>query len=698
MSDSDEISDKLLHLCQFSDNDEGFNSVFVDLQKCVPILSPTDLFLSSQFSDRLSSIDSSHLTEGLIFGLLSLHFKRNSLPPKSRSYGKFVGKLTRRKGLSDYCVYFPVEHLTDIFKSLFNCQEISKTILLNMWNSLRKGHSSSELFDMKRFLVCTCNNVLDSVCSTKVDSTTKSNNSNGTAVKQNPSLPPVVASSPSNPVSKVLVNKGIQTWHSKEKFVLMSKGSESKSAAKISELSSTVQVLTDKIKSLEADGTALRVYNEQLLNENSFMTNSITKLTEAVAEQTNKLKEANKARCKLLDECRALEDQLCQFEDATDQVDDLTQSLDSPEFGEIALHYKNLLELGDSSLTLAGRQNVQIPMRTSRKSINPAISIAIMILRQVGHCSLEKTSQTLVLLGNIVFGQKWVLSSDISNKRARQRSMIPEGTSSSASDGTTEQISGDKKKRTMHAITSQTAPTQGFIRKNERTVLTPLALQSVTQELKSPNCVDSTLMYDGAKVNRSKVITVGVMNAIKDPESGKVTTHYRQTGIEEMVNSDASSTTRAVTATLRSAAVLDSASTDSDDIRKSMKSMFDKIDHVVTDMGSEMRPVADNISNLKLSLGHEKGVQYIHCNAHVSPAFDTAIDKELREIEKMFELKDHISRGFNSSFFNTKSSITCTMLHAIFSMFGTSLYRQKEQSWSCNQDFNSFLEAREYLF
>ncbi|KAL5247645.1 hypothetical protein ACHWQZ_G019511 [Mnemiopsis leidyi] len=329
-------------------------------------------------------------------------------------------------------------------------------------------------------------------------------------------------------------------------------------------------------------------------------------------------------------------------------------------------------------------------MRTSRNSINPQINIAISILRQVGRCSLEKTMETLVLLGNLVFGQEWVRSSDVSNKRARQRSILPTGTSTDSTDIESE---NSKKKRRLKKITKQTAPTQAYVRKFESSVYTPLALQSVAQELKSPNLVTSTVMYDGATIKKGKTMTTGVVNAVKDPSSGRITTHFRELGILEMVNTDAGSSFKAVASTLRNAAVLDSSTTENLDILESTKDVLSKVDYVVTDLGGEMRPVANKFSDFKVSLGHTSRPTYIHCNAHISPAFDAEIDKELYAIEQLLDLKSYVDKGFNSSFFSANRSCTYTMLHALFGMLGSSLYRQKEQSWSCQKDFNEFLEA-----
>lgn len=82
MSDLEDpnITDKLLQLCQFSDNDEGFNVVYSSLVCLIPSLAKTDLFLKSKLH-KLSTL-SHRINKGLVHALLSLHYKRCILPPK----------------------------------------------------------------------------------------------------------------------------------------------------------------------------------------------------------------------------------------------------------------------------------------------------------------------------------------------------------------------------------------------------------------------------------------------------------------------------------------------------------------------------------------------------------------------------------------------------------------------------------------
>lgn len=302
--------------------------------------------------------------------------------PKARIHGKFVGKLSKRKGL-DYGVYLPGDHLLNIALAIFNNPDITMTTLQNIYNDLsKKGRVDEDIFYIERYIV----------------GTLVPNYSPITTTSSVTHPDPAEASTSSPTITSTI---GTQTWHSQQNFLLVSKVAEDRSSTKIAELTSTLKTLTDKIEVLEADNNTLKIENEQLKGENSLMTTNIAKLTLAATEQSNKLKEAKQNRMKLLNECRALEDQLCQYEStAGEAVDDLTQNPDV-ELDAIFEQYKSILELADPSISVSARSTLQIPMRTSRKNINPKITLAITILRQIGHCSLEKTTQTLVLLGKL---------------------------------------------------------------------------------------------------------------------------------------------------------------------------------------------------------------------------------------------------------------------------------------------------------
>ena len=111
----------------------------------------------------------------------------------------------------------------------------------------------------------------------------------------------------------------------------------------------------------------------------------------------------------------------------------------------------------------------KIGMRTSRNSINPQINIATSILIQVGHCSLEKTMETLVLLGNLVMARNgWDQVTCRTNELDSGR-WFP----------ITHQLISKLKislaiilKRKLKKITNQTAPTRAHVRKFESSVYT----------------------------------------------------------------------------------------------------------------------------------------------------------------------------------------------------------------------------------
>ena len=63
---------------------------------------------------------------------------------------------------------------------------------------------------------------------------------------------------------------------------------------------------------------------------------------------------------------------------------------------------------------------------------------------------------------------------------------------------------------------------------------------------------------------------------------------------------------------------------------------------------------------------------WIHCNAHLIPAFDSGVEKILVSIEEKAKMEKSVLKDFNKTFFKVSDSITFTMLRAIFNMIGSS--------------------------
>ena len=705
-------------------HDSRFKAALASLKGLMPGIVREDLF-TFPLPDCIGEydVDRQLVTKKVVHALLALHFQPHSLSvSKRKSIGSdFVGVNNKRevKRPTNYCIYFPRDHLVNLFGLIFKCQDFTHRTLESTWKYLDKQLSDCKTFESREFI---CAELFDfsSYPDLKIKGRCRRN------ALSSASAPSAVSSVPSpreKPKSKNDLNSSSQSSQTRfrlDNSRVVLKTSRPRLTVRLAKISLSLKNCNKETKRLKVQNEILSVNNDVLFQRNTCLLQREDLLTRKLAEsvkQTDvlklKLKDAKTKEQKLNRECRYLENELVNFNDITTQVDDITVDPDfKAKIAGLAKDYDAYSSQPDS----ANRDMKQIPMRTSRKNINPSIIIAISILRMIGNCSLEKTLQTLVLLGNLVFGQCWVLGSDISGSKSRQRSIVPEkhvskSNIASASHSTNEafdllssdasQAVNDLKefdtksknsKRKMHKITHQTAPVQSYIRKIEHSLLTPLALQSVAQELKDPNLLTSTLMYDGCSIKKGKALTVGVVNAIKDPETGDITSHYRNIGVETMISSGTDSTFRAVTSTMRNIAVLDSSSAGTSEVRDSLKESFTKINHVVADLGPEMKPTAKLLSEFKQnSLGHTTGLTYIHCNAHVCPALDTAIDLQLREIEKMLELQDHVSKNFNSNFFTLKQSNTCTMLYAFFRMLGTAV--ADDQTWSCMKEFNIYLNT-----
>ncbi|XP_063692172.1 uncharacterized protein LOC134824289 [Bolinopsis microptera] len=705
----EDANQELLSICK---SDNAFNIVYSKMQELYPDFHYMHMFSSPPlcFDQALAKFSPLLNDKEYIYYLLHFHFKRSAIPPASRKFGPFVGKYKRSSA-----IHFSRDHLLSFLAVLFQCKDITRAVLDKVWNKMHKyllkcrtpesrNCFFSQSFDIANFVACTC--IKDSDNASPAVRTKKPRLSHSTPVQTPHSSKRKRVSKPRSSV--VFRNVAVQTWHSSFKYDLVRKKVVSSkikarliTSARCQHISSTLEKHKADNKQLQLENGMLKANIDVLLHKQEHFQSQISfkdkSIAELLADSDNLKASLCDIKAKLRDsnnECKVLDDELCQYRDLEAQVDRIAND---PDF---KLRISEASKSYDRSDAADTKLSNQIPMRSSRKSINPKIDIALSILRHVGLCSLEKCFETLVLLGNHVFDQEWELSSDVSNKRARQ--MLPsdstKGNVSESDPGPTypnpsSSTSSIPAKRTMHKITKNTAPTQGYLRKFEANVYTPLALQSVAQELKSPNLVTSTIMYDGASIKKGKVMTVGVVNAVNDPVSSKVTSHYRQLGLMEMVKSDTDSSFKAVTSTLRNAAVLDSDTVSHEDVLSSTKDVFSNIDYIVTDLGGEMKPVSEKVSELKVSLGHDSRPTYIHCNAHVSPAFDSEIDKELHAIESLLDIKRYVDKGFNSSFFSSSRSCTYTMLHALFSMLGSSLYRQKEQSWSCQKDFTEFLLA-----
>ena len=124
-----------------------------------------------------------------------------------------------------------------------------------------------------------------------------------------------------------------------------------------------------------------------------------------------------------------------------------------------------------------------------------------------------------------------------------------------------------------------------------------------------------------------------------------------------------------------------------------LKEILQKISFAVTDgAGPVVRGIELFQDWRKEKCGEFVGdMLWIHCNAHMVPALDTAVTEALKDVEKMMELKDHVCRKFNESFFSISSSVVTTINQAIFKNVGPS---NKNEEWAVSNLFDTYLKDK----
>ena len=695
--------------CEVLDLAQGdyvFKEVVSKIALMMPNFQPEHLFDLQNLS-RLPIDKLSLITNGFVHHILSLHFLRVSdkrhNSKSSHDRMKFIGRASNRRG-SKQCIYFTRGHLVELMSILFGIKDLKVSVVVSVWSKLHKKYSQcrsdmsreftdDELFSIQNTLIghddttshrpiragagkkVSCQVIAQSIsCSSSVKSAQRATTSSSTRE------------------SEQFVNKAAQTHHTYKKFKFSPISSRATYSPRNKVLSCALAKSKKRVQELEAECKVLLENMNVLIVKKDSLTSQVEFLTQGISEANSEIQSLKTKHQKLLNEHLCASDELNTLKDMKDDISKVNEAADDPDFVSKVDKLEHAVLNGTDEIVNKHdpEKMAEIKMRFGRKGINPVIVTAIIILRHVGGIASGKTMKTLVLLGNLVFGQKWMLGSDVSNSKTRQRAIVPENNSSVES--TNVGVAG-KSTRVSHPITDMTAPTQTYIRNCERNVLAPQALRSTAQEMKSEFTESVTLMTDHCSINRSKAQTVGVVTTIKDPESGQRTSHYRNIGIDTVVRTDTDATFRTVVNSLRNVAVLDADSSEASDIHASMNSSTEKMKFMVADGASEMEPMADRVSDLKKSMGHNDGLSYIHCNAHVSPAFDTAIDTSLSNVEKMLEIVDNIVREFNSTFFKKSHSCILTTLRALFNLLGSSLVNNAD--WNMKREFTMYLDARD---
>ena len=88
--------------------------------------------------------------------MLALHFQPHSLSvSKRKSIGSdFVGVNNKRevKRPTNYCIYFPRDHLVNLFGLIFKCQDFTHRTLESTWKYLDKQLSDCKTFESREFI------------------------------------------------------------------------------------------------------------------------------------------------------------------------------------------------------------------------------------------------------------------------------------------------------------------------------------------------------------------------------------------------------------------------------------------------------------------------------------------------------------------------------------------------------------------
>ena len=649
------ISSAVYSLAQ---SDDDFKEAFHAFRALLPITKIEDFFELSD--DRISvfssnSIPVASMSKKHFYFLLRIHFNRVS---DRKSGDKFVGRTTKSKNSSP-CLCFTREHIVKLFRCI-----LSEPLLTHRQLEALFKFVDSEISK------CTTDASREFICDGPVDIgvfipsrkrvTTKPPTVTGSSSSSSSDLPGGRIRS----VLKKLKSSSTQTAKS-FKHIFFTTASvnrlRSRNAATLSKLKEREQSLG--LLSEEHKFTQLRLSESRTIE--TVLEQKIATMKEQHKLLENQHKKLNNEYCCIADELSKLK---VERDESLEAIDNLKCD---PDFRDSVAAMREQMPDAKEASELSSTFP-KIDMR-SGKCINPLINMAIVILRTVGNCSLDKTMPTLVMLGNLVFNQNWMLSNDVS--KSRKRTMTP----------------GQNTSSVKTPVSSRTAPTKGHVRNLEKD-LEPCAQASLGKEIKDPNTISATIMFDHASINRGKTQTTCLVTTTKDPKTGELSSHYRNMGIVETVRTDTDTTFSNVMNAIRSPAVLDSDSTDPKDIRASLTEFAGKFHNSVADGAAEMKPVVAKLAELQSGLGITKLVQYIHCNVHVAAAFDSAIAAQLCEVARMLKIEDVVVRKINETFFKSSNSSILTMLRAFFQMLGKS--ETKNQSWSLYQDFNRFLETK----
>ena len=125
-------------------NDSRFKTALANLKVLKPGIVKGDLF-AIPLPDCIGEyhVDRQLVTKKVVHTLLALHFQPHSLSVSERKSirSSFVGVQNKRevKHPTNYCVYFPRDHLVNLFGLIFKCQDFThRTLESTNWKYLDK--------------------------------------------------------------------------------------------------------------------------------------------------------------------------------------------------------------------------------------------------------------------------------------------------------------------------------------------------------------------------------------------------------------------------------------------------------------------------------------------------------------------------------------------------------------------------------
>jgi len=138
-------------------HDSRFKAALASLKGLMPGIVREDLF-TFPLPDCIGEydVDRQLVTKKVVDALLALHFQPHSLSvSKRKSIGSdFVGVNSKRevKRPTNYCIYFPRDHLVNLFGLIFKCQDFTHRTLESTWKYLDKQLSDCKTFESREFI------------------------------------------------------------------------------------------------------------------------------------------------------------------------------------------------------------------------------------------------------------------------------------------------------------------------------------------------------------------------------------------------------------------------------------------------------------------------------------------------------------------------------------------------------------------